>query len=266
MNTIRTRRLVLTTVTIADTVFLKQLFSFADVKKYYVLREDHMSNIDLFTAYMVDSIKNERSIEYIVRLTNGTPIGLVGGELYREQTGEISWNTAYAILPSYQRNGYATEALVSFTEYIKQYNIVKAFLDISDDNEASKKVAQNAGYKYNKDTAHFDPKHMELSVLFHWELMLHSNRDVFFSMGCQAYEVKDYQVAEKYFLQALEQEYNQGSPNTDALCYSNMGMACSSYGNYQKAFECLMKAKKLGLSNTSIERELRWLRNNVGIY
>lgn len=75
MNTIRTKRLVLTTVTIADTVFLKQLFSFADVKKYYVLREDHMSNIDLFTAYMVDSIKNERSIEYIVRLTNGTPIG-----------------------------------------------------------------------------------------------------------------------------------------------------------------------------------------------
>lgn len=50
MNTIRTKRLVLTTVTIADTVFLKQLFSFADVKKYYVLREDHMSNIDLFTA------------------------------------------------------------------------------------------------------------------------------------------------------------------------------------------------------------------------
>lgn len=179
MNTIRTKRLVLTTVTIADTVFLKQLFSFADVKKYYVLREDHMSNIDLFTAYMVDSIKNGQSIEYIVRLTNGTPIGLVGGELYREQTGEISWNTAYAILPSYQRNGYATEALVSFTEYIKQYNIVKAFLDISDNNEASKKVAQNAGYKYNKDTAHFDPKHMELSVLFHWELMLHSNRDVF---------------------------------------------------------------------------------------
>lgn len=85
-------------------------------------------------------------------------------------------------------------------------------------------------------------------------------------MGCQAYEVKDYQVAEKFFLQALEQEYNQGSPNTDALCYSNMGMACSSYGNYQKAFEYLMKAKKLGLSNTSIERELRWLRNNVGIY
>ena len=39
MNTIRTKRLVLTTVTIADTVFLKQLFSFADVKKYYVLRE-----------------------------------------------------------------------------------------------------------------------------------------------------------------------------------------------------------------------------------
>ena len=266
MDSISTKRLVLTIVTIADTAFLKQLFSFADVKKYYVLREDHANDIGLFTAYMVDSIKNGRSIEYIVRLTNGVPIGLVGGELYREQTGEIAWNTVYAIHPSFRRNGYATEALVGFTECIKQYNIAKAFLDISDDNEASKKVALNAGYKYNKDKAHFDPMHMELSVLFHWELILHSNRDNFFSMGCQAYKAKSYQVAEKYFQQALEEEYSQDSPNTDALCYSNMGMACSSYGNYQKAFDCLMKAKSFGLSNASIERELLWLRNNIGIY
>lgn len=266
MDSISTKRLVLTIVTIADTAFLKQLFSFADVKKYYVLREDHANDIGLFTAYMVDSIKNGRSIEYIVRLTNGVPIGLVGGELYREQTGEIAWNTAYAIHPSFRRNGYATEALIGFTECIKQYNIAKAFLDISDDNEASKKVALNAGYKYNKDKAHFDPMHMELSVLFHWELILHSNRDNFFSMGCQAYKAKSYQVAEKYFQQALEEEYSQDSPNTDALCYSNMGMACSSYGNYQKAFDCLMKAKSFGLSNASIERELLWLRNNIGIY
>lgn len=85
-------------------------------------------------------------------------------------------------------------------------------------------------------------------------------------MGCQAYKAKSYQVAEKYFQQALEEEYSQDSPNTDALCYSNMGMACSSYGNYQKAFDCLMKAKSFGLSNASIERELLWLRNNIGIY
>lgn len=266
MDTISTKRLVLTIVTIADTAFLEQLFSFADVKKYYVLREDHANDIGLFTAYMVDGFKNGRSIDYIVRLTNGTPIGLVGGELYREQTGEISWNTAYAIHPSYQKKGYATEALVAFTEHIKQYNIAKAFLDISDDNEASKKVALKAGYKYNGDTAYADLRHLEQSGLFfHWELKLHSNRDCFFSMGCRAYQAKDYRTAERYFQQALNEKYNQG-PNTDALCYSNMGMACSSYGNYLKAFEYLMKAKSLGLSNASIEKELLWLKNNVGMH
>lgn len=265
MNSIKTRRLSLTIVTMEDVKFLSDLFSYADVRKYYVLRDDHARNISLFVSYMVDSIQNGRSLEYIVRLHDGTPIGLAGGELCREMTGEISWNSAYAIHPTYRRNGYATEALIGFTEHIKQYNIAKSFLDISDDNENSKKVAQKAGYKFNRNTAHFDPKHEELSVLFHWEFMLHSNRNRLFSMGCQAYKSKDYRSAEQYFQQAINEDYD-GGPNTDALCYSNMGMACTSYGNYTKAFQCLKKAKSLGLTNPSIERELNWLKVNKGLF
>ena len=265
MNSIRTRRLSLTIVNMSDVTFISNLFSYADVRKYYVLRDDHAKNINLFVNYMVDTIKNGRSLAYIVRLNDGTPIGLVGGEVYRERSGEISWNTSYAIHPSYRRNGYATEALTGFTEFIKQYNIAKSFLDISDDNENSKKVAQKAGYKYNRDTAHVDPQHMELSVLFHWELMLHSSRNQYFSMGCQAYKSKDYRSAEQFFQQALNEEYDDG-PNTDALCYSNMGMACTSYGNYTKAFQCLKKAQSLGLTNASIERELNWLKVNKGLF
>ncbi len=262
---INTERLSLTIVTMPDVLFLEQLFSFTDVKKYYVLRNDHAQDISLFTEYMVNSINNGRSLEYVIRLSDGTPVGLVGGELYREITGEISWNTGYAIHPSYQKKGYASEALVGFTEYIKKFCIAKSFLNISQYNIASQKVAENAGYKYNIDSSHIDSTHMELGILFYWEMELHSNRDYFFSMGCSAYQAKDYLKAEQYFQKALDEEYNQG-PNTDALCYSNMGISCSSYGNYQKAFGCLMKAKSLGLSNSSIEKELLWLKNNVGLY
>ncbi len=112
----------------------------------------------------------------------------------------------------------------------------------------------------------FDPQHMELGILFHWEIMLHSGRDRYFSMACSAFQAKDYQAAERLFQKALEQPYEPGSPNTDALCYSNMGIACSSYRNYHKAFQCLKKAQSLGLTNASIERELLWLKNNVGLY
>ena len=266
MDNIRTNRLFLTLVTMADANFLTSLFSFADVRKYYVLRNDHAQSIRLFTNYLIESQDCGRGLNYIIKLSDGTPIGLVGGELYRERSGNIAWNTSYAIIPAYRRNGYATEAVIAFTNHIKKFNIDKSFLDISDDNEHSKKVAQKAGYKYNKDTAHFDPEHMELGILFHWEIMLHSGRDRYFSMACSAFQAKDYQAAERLFQQALEQPYEPSSPNTDALCYSNMGIACSSYRNYHKAFQCLNKAQSLGLTNASIERELLWIKNNVGLY
>jgi hypothetical protein len=79
MNSIRTRRLSLTIVNMSDVTFISNLFSYADVRKYYVLRDDHAKNINLFVNYMVDTIKNGRSLAYIVRLNDGTPIGLVGG-------------------------------------------------------------------------------------------------------------------------------------------------------------------------------------------
>lgn len=33
-----------------------------------------------------------------------------------------------------------------------------------------------------------------------------------------------------------------------------------------KAFQSLKKAQSLGLNNPSIEKELRWLRDNVGLF
>ena len=113
--------------------------------------------------------------------------------------------------------------------------------------------------------AHFDPEHEELDVLYHWEKKLHSQRDDYFSMAISAFRQKQYRDAERLFMNALEEEY-EGSPNTDALCYSNMGMACTSYGNYNKAYQCFKKAQSLGLSNPSIERELLWLKTNKGIF
>jgi hypothetical protein len=43
-------------------------------------------------------------------------------------------------------------------------------------------------------------------------------------------------------------------------------MSYSSLGQYNEAFRCLKKAQALGLNNPSIERELLWLKNNVGLF
>jgi tetratricopeptide (TPR) repeat protein len=78
--------------------------------------------------------------------------------------------------------------------------------------------------------------------------------------------MKDYRSAISFFQKALKEEYQPGTPFTDAQIYSNMGMAYSSIRLYQEAFNCLKKAQAMGLTNPSIERELLWLRNNVGLY
>ncbi len=248
-----------------DLDFMELLFNSDNVRKFYVLREDHSKDLSLFVDYLVNAHNNQTSITYKIMLLDDTPIGIVGGELQRDFDGDVAWNISYAILSDYRNNGYATEALLAFTNEIRQYAISKAYLDISILNVDSERVAEKSGYIKNHRVGHMDPQHEELDLLYHWEKKLHSERDVYFQMGINAFRNKDYREAEKCFEQALEEGYN-GNPNTDALCYSNIGMACTSYGNYDKAFRCLKKAQSLGLTNPSIEKELRWLRDNVGLY
>lgn len=262
---LETRRLYLDLVQNSDTPFFESLFSDRNVRKYYILRSDHSANIKLFTEYLV-SVNNRKSgIECIIRLKNRMPVGLIGAELINRRTGDVVWNTAYAILPQYWNNGYATEALVAFTEHIKKYNIPMSVLDISDDNIASIKVAAKAGYKQNHRAILFDQDNPQLGFRCYYEKNLKSARDTYYSMAVQAFHAKDFRTAESYFEKALQEAYEPGTPNTDAICYSNMGMACTSYGNYYKAYQCLKKAQSLGLDNPSIQRELQWLRVNQGI-
>ena len=147
----------------------------------------------------------------------------------------------------------------------RDYSISSAFLDISTLNVESEKVAEKAGYIKNHVYGHLDPQHEELDFLFHWEKKLHSQRDIYFVTGITAFNQKDYSKAEVFFTKAIAEKY-EGGPNTDALCYSNLGMACSGSHKYGKAFQCLKKAQSLGLTNASIEKELNWLKIYKGLY
>ena len=114
-----------------DLDFMELLFNSENVRKFYVLREDHSKDLSLFVDYLVNAHNNQTSINYKIMLLDDTPIGIVGGELQRDFYGNVAWNISYAILSDYRNNGYATEALLAFTNEIRQYAISKAFLDIS---------------------------------------------------------------------------------------------------------------------------------------
>ena len=257
--------LIYDSISIYDLDFIKSLFDDEDIRFYYILHEEHQQDISKFVKYIIDTQEKGTSLNYKISLYNGLPIGFIGGELRRLSNGNIAWNISYAIHPVFRNYGFATEALSAFTNYIKKYSICLAYLDISSSNVCSEAVARKAGYVKNQTTGYLDPEHEELGFRFHWEIRLHSGRDLYFSMGVNAHQNKEYRKAESYFAQALNEEY-EGNLNTDAMCYSNMGMACSSYGNYEKAFKCLKIAQSLGLTNPTIEKELLWLKNNVGLF
>ena len=65
---------------------------------------------------------------------------------------------------------------------------------------------------------------------------------------------------------ALNEPYIPNTPFTDAQIYSNMGMALSSVRRYREAFQSLKKRAKFRFKYPSIEKELRWLRDNVGLF
>lgn len=264
MDTISTNRLTLTLVSTTDVDFLTELFSFRDVRLFYVLEQKHLDDIKAYTSFLTEGIAQNRLLFYIIRAQNGTPIGIIGGDIRNQRIGGLGWYVGYAIHPLYRGKGYATEALINFTTYLNRFQFHKIILDISVENEASKAVARKAGFKLNEESRHIDVERLKLSWLFHWEKKIGSDRNAYFSQACGAFRAKEYQQAEVLFQKAIEEKY-EGGPCSDAQCYSNMGMACSSYGNYDKAFQCLKKAQSLGLNNPSIERELTWLKRNVGL-
>ena len=139
-------------------------------------------------------------------------------------------------------------------------------LDISEENTESEGVARKCGFvKPENQTGYIDFNHMELGLRYHWFKQPQGQRTMYFGQAVQCYHQKDYLGAITAFQQALREPYQPGTPYTDAQIYSNLGMALSSVGHYPDAFKALKKAQSLGLNNASIDRELRWLRDNKGL-
>lgn len=254
-------------VTLNDYAFVQSLFDVQDIKKYYVLRDDHAANIRAFVQYMIAANQQNAALDYIIVNEYGTSVGLITAELIRHN-GEIIWNVGYAVHPSYRHQGYASRALNGLANYLQNTFSIQISLDISDDNKTSEAVAKKCGFA--KPTGgprigYFDFDHQDVGMRFKWFKQA-SGRIAIFNQAMQLARAKDYVTAIQYYKKAMEEPYIPGTPHTDEQIYSNMGMCYSSIRLYQTAYDCLMRAKRGGLTNANIEKELLWLRNNAGIY
>lgn len=254
-------------VTLNDYPFVQSLFDVQDIKKYYVLRDDHASNIRAFVQYMVAANQQNAALDYMITNEYGSNVGIITAELIRHN-GEIIWNLGYAVHPTYRHQGYAGRALSGLSNYLQNSFSVKISLDISNDNKASEAVAKKCGFAKQSNgpkVGYFDFNHQDVGMRFKW-FKQSSGRIAFFNQAMQYARTKDYNTAIQYYKKALDEPYVLGTPHTDAQIYSNMGMCYSSVRQYQTAYDCLMRAKRMGLTNASIEKELLWLRDNAGLY
>ncbi len=248
---------------------VEELFRHADVRKFYVLRDDHAANIKSFCQYIIAANIQKAAMNFIIYDNSGHEVGLISAEpMMNRNTNLPMWNVGYAVLPEYRRNGYASAAVKGLSEYLLQnYSFPQVMLDISMDNTASEHVAQKCGFEVPYPRAgYIDEQHPAVGIRFRWFKQLAGQRTMYFNQAVHYYRQKNYVGAINAFRQALNEPYQPGTPYTDAQIYSNMGMALSSVGQYREAFNALKKAQQLGLNNSSIEKELLWLRNNKGLY
>ena len=247
---------------------VEELFRYTDVKKFYVLRDDHAANIMSFCQYIISANIQQTAMNFIIYDNYGHEVGLISAEpMMNRNTNLPMWNVGYAVLPSERRKGYASAAVTGLSNYLLQnYSFPQVMLDISMDNKASEKVAEKCGFKVPYPRAgYIDEQHPEVGMRLRWFKQLAGQRTMYFNQAVHYYRQKNYVGAINAFRQALNEPYQPGTPYTDAQIYSNMGMSLSSVGQYREAFNALKKAQQLGLNNPSIEKELLWLRNNQGL-
>lgn len=160
-------------LTMSDEPFLKTLFDSKDVRKFYVLRNDHAADFHLFVQYLYDLNVENRGHEYIIELHDGTPVGLVGAELIMGEFNILTWSLSYAILPQYRNNGYATEAVKGFKFYHRRYQRVPMIqMSISEYNVESLAIARKLDFATGD--RFMDPDHPELGILRFYELGINS--------------------------------------------------------------------------------------------
>ncbi|MBR5576792.1 MAG: GNAT family N-acetyltransferase [Bacteroidaceae bacterium] len=249
--------------------FIEELFRFADVRKFYVLRSDHAANIKLFCQYVLNATSQKYTLNYIIYNNYGDEAGFISAEpTMNPMTNMPTWNMGYAVHPTHRQRGYATSAVNALTNFLlHNFSLQNVMLDICEENHHSIKVAQKCGFrKPNDGMGYFDMQNPELGMRMRWFKQLAGERTSYFNLAVQYYRQKAYAPSVEAFKQALSVPYQPGTPYTDAQIYSNMGMALSSLERYNEAFQCLKKAQSLGLNNPSIEKELNWLRNNIGLY
>lgn len=254
-----------------DRNYVPSLFRFQDIKQHFLFKGQHVSDADSFFEALVAENKNGHGFHCVIEDNLLNPVGLVTVQAIREPgNDEVLSSADLAIHPNDRNRGYARNAIEALLEYLANYSINTIVFDISSMNKAATTVALKCGFTQSKSatggvSGYYDRTYPEIGLRTKWTRKVHGSdpRAETFREANEAFQSKNYQEAIRLYQAASQMPYRDGSPFTDAMAMSNIGMAYSSMREYRKAYTCLKKAWDMGCRNASVSKELEWLRWNA---
>lgn len=259
---IQLKGFVLRQIKESDFATLKTVFNEKENLNYYhILPEDKADITRLFRKF-IEGYKIKREIDWIIaEEKENKPVGWVTVEFETRNLINVGTIT-YLIDYNFRRKGIITEAVRSVLTLLREYQIgyIVAFIEL--DNKASVRVAEKNGFVTNQQEGFFDDNVEGGAFRYKWKVNLMDVREYLCSAANHFFQNKDYEKSIEVFQQAIEEDEIVGSPYNNLQIYSNIGMALSSLGNYEDAYNLLIQVQNYGFTNASIERELNWLRTN----
>lgn len=248
------------------------LFSDPDTQRFFTVSDTDIEPY-AFAQSMANVNETHRGIDCLIRDNGQNNIGLLTCELDNKWQSDVYWSIGLTIHPSYRNQGYATKILKDICMLLGRYNFEEVILDISEYDNYMERAAKSAGYKKREyrhndgRVAFFDRSHQEIGLHNLWCRKLHDlcERDMLCNKALELARNKNYLGAIPIYQQALTKECTQESGWTDAQIFSNLGICYSATKHYQMAYQCLKKAQAMGLNNPTIQQELQWLHNNIGL-
>lgn len=154
-----TLRLHLRTMSHADLDFLAELFSDAEVMRYYPKTLDRAE-----TAERIEqNLQRYRDYGYglwiVEDRSTGQPLGRVG-PIRQEIDGQMHVEVGYMIQRSHWRKGYAREAAGACHDYLfRHLDIAEVIALVRPENLPSQATARSLGMQRQKQTMHYDLLH-----------------------------------------------------------------------------------------------------------
>lgn len=254
-----------------DRNYVPSLFGFQDIKQHFLYKGQHVLDTDSFFEALVADNQNGHGFHCVIEDSLLNPVGLMTVQAVRGPgSDEVLWSADLAIHPDDRNRGYARNAIEALLEYLTHYSINTIVLDISSLNKAAIAVALKCGFTQRRSVTggaigYYDQTYPDLGLRTKWTRNVHDSdpRAEAFREATEAFQSKDYREAIRLYQAASLLPYRDGSPFTDAMAMSNIGMAYSSLREYKKAYSFLMKAWDMGCRNASVSKELDWLRWNA---